>query len=123
MDAGYSAGFIFLSDMFYVQQRGNEMQYQTETTEKGNHLMKREISYQVQMLLTKKLLRMGLVTQSEYAEIDTILRRKLRPSLSTTSRSTPTFSRSLITVIGDLIRRALFVNRGLDPDTAGNIPS
>ena len=58
------------------------MQYQTETTEKGNHLMKREMSYQAQMILTKKLLRMGLVTQSEYAEIDTILRRKLRPSLS-----------------------------------------
>ncbi len=49
---------------------------------KPNNLMQREMSYQVQMLLTKKLLRMGLVTQSEYAEIDTILRRKLRPSLS-----------------------------------------
>ena len=45
-------------------------------------LIKREMSYQVQMLLTKKLLRMGLLTDSEYAEIDTILRQKFRPSLS-----------------------------------------
>lgn len=58
------------------------MQYQTETTEKGSDLMKCEMSYQAQMILTNKLLKMGLITQSEYSKIDTILRQKLRPSLS-----------------------------------------
>lgn len=51
-------------------------------TDNDRDLMQREMSYQLSMLISKALLKKGLLTPAEYAEIDTILRQKFRPSLS-----------------------------------------
>ena len=45
-------------------------------------LMQRETDYNLNLLISKKLLENGLITQKEYAVIDTILKKKYRPNLS-----------------------------------------
>jgi len=57
------------------------MQYETENKE-DNNLMKRETEYRLQLAYSKRLLKMGLIKQSELKQIDTILRQKYQPALS-----------------------------------------
>ncbi|MCR5599526.1 MAG: hypothetical protein K6G33_02115 [Ruminococcus sp.] len=57
------------------------MQYETENKE-DNNLMKRETEYRLQLAHSKRLLKMGLIKQSELKQIDTILRQKYQPALS-----------------------------------------
>ncbi len=45
-------------------------------------LMQRETDYNLNLLISKKLLEKGLITQKEYAVIDTILKKKYCPNLS-----------------------------------------
>lgn len=44
--------------------------------------IQREIDFNLSILVSKKLLKEGLVTEMEYNEIDTILERKYSPFLS-----------------------------------------
>ncbi len=45
-------------------------------------LMQREMAYNLNLLISKKLLEKGLITQAEYDKIDTIFKQKYCPSLS-----------------------------------------
>lgn len=44
--------------------------------------IQREIDFNLSILVSKKLLKEGLITEMEYNEIDTILERKYSPFLS-----------------------------------------
>jgi len=45
-------------------------------------LMNREMDYNINLIISKKLLECGLINQEEYDEIDTILQQRYAPSLS-----------------------------------------
>ena len=49
----------------------------------SNEMFTAELRYQTAVSLAKKLLVQGLLTEEEYAEIDTILLKEFSPSLGT----------------------------------------
>ncbi len=48
----------------------------------NSDLIQREMDYNLNILISKELLEKGLITQTEYEEIDKILKQKYNPSLS-----------------------------------------
>ena len=48
----------------------------------NSDLIQREMDYNLNILISTELLEKGLITQTEYEEIDKILKQKYNPSLS-----------------------------------------
>ena len=48
----------------------------------NSDLIQREMDYNLNIHISKELLEKGLITQTEYEEIDKILKQKYNPSLS-----------------------------------------
>ena len=52
-----------------------------ELAAKDTDFIQREMDFTLNLLISKKLLKEGLITQIEYDEIDTILKEKYNPFL------------------------------------------
>lgn len=65
-----------------LKQEVINMPKQLDFISDTSDLMQRETDYNLNLLISKKLLENGLITQKEYAVIDTILKKKYRPNLS-----------------------------------------
>lgn len=63
-------------------------------TERRMHMNQNEITYLITMKLFRKMLKSGLISEKEYAVIDTKMREKYRPKIGTLFTEKPlTYSR------------------------------